>query len=227
MQAKKGAIAIGAVVLLALLALRFDALTSFSASVGLVANAPVGYDPLTAQEIETVSTAAQANTVGAASAHQEVLLVERHDGGKAKGNPPRQGDLYLYDYATDTLIHSTVDIASGAVTAVEHLQGVQLPLNHNEAQRALALIQADQRLWRTLGQRYQQITGKPLTQLDQLQVKITVFHTDSLPDRLNAAAQKCGQHRCAQVLLFTVDKTLLEIMPIVDLSLGQVVQVLD
>lgn len=226
MQAKKVVIAIGAVVLLSLLALRFDALSTFSAGSSLVTDAPVGYDPLTAQETEKVIAAAQANRVGAASARQELLLVERHDGGKATGNLPRQGDLYLYDYATDTLIHSTVDIASGTVTAVEHLQGVQLPLNRNEDQRALALLQADQALWATLAQRYQQIMGKPLTGIDQLQVKITVFHADSMADRLNEAAQQCGQHRCAQVLLFTVDKTLLEIMPIVDLSLGQVVQVL-
>ena len=227
MLAKKVIIALGAVALLSLLTLRFDALRTFSASISQVADAPVGYDPLTALETEKVIAAAQTNTVGAASVHQELLLVERHDGGKNKSNPPRQGDLYLYDYATDTLIHSTVDIASGTVTAVEHLQGVQLPLNRNEDQRALDLIQADQALWTSLTQRHQQIAGKPLTQIDQLQVKITVFHADSLPDRLNKAAQQCGQHRCAQVLLFTVDKTLLEIMPIVDLSLGQVVQVLN
>lgn len=197
-------------------------------------SAPVGYDPLTEQETAAVAQTALDATAARASAAQtappELLLVERHDAGKvatAKGNWPRQGDVYLYDYATDTLIHSIVDVQSGVVITVEQVQGVQLPLTTQEEQRALTLVADDPALWADLTARYQRITGEALTKIEQLQVKVSVFHADVMPTRLNAAAQRCGQHRCAQVLLFTVDKTLLDLTPLVDLSQGQVVQVLD
>ena len=232
------------IILLCALALRFAPVpllsSTGSASVLSVAGAPTGYDPLTAQEADIVAAAAlqsvAASRQPAASAEQlatdaqEVLLVERHEADKAayaKGMWPRQADVYVYDYATDTLLHTLVDVQSSAVITVERVQGVQLPLTVREEQRALALVQADNKLWSSLADRYQTITGEALAGLEQLQVKVSVFHADVMPDRVNAAAQACGQHRCAQVLLFTVDKTLLDMTPIVDLSLGQVVQVLD
>jgi Cu2+-containing amine oxidase len=206
----------------------------------LVADAPTGYDPLTAQEVGAVIAAAQqaasdaAQTMSAAQqqtvGRQELLLVERREADKAayaKGSWARQGDVYLYDYATDTLIHTVVDIQSGAVLTVEQMQGVQLPLTQREEEHALALLQADQGLWTTLARRYQTVTGEALERVDQLQVKVSVFHADVMPDRLNTAAQMCGQHRCAQILLFTVDKTLLDMTPIVDLSQEKIVQVLN
>lgn len=213
--------------------------SSFLAGVVAVSGAPTGYDPLTGQEADAIVTAAQhevnasgprAVTGDTAADRQEVLLVERHEATKAeyaKGTWPRQGDVYIYDYPTDTLIRTTIDVQSGAVIATERVQGVQLPLTSREEQRALALVKADNTLWAALTARYQAITGTVLQDLAQLQVKVSVFQADVMPDQLNPAAQPCGQHRCAQVLLFTVDKTLLEMMPIVDLSLGQVVQVLN
>ena len=244
---KLGAILLTVVVLGALI-LQADAVpilsstlsSTFAAGSAFVAGAPTGYDPLTAQEMGAVIAAAQQAASDAKSlvptaqqqmaGRQELLLVERHEADKAayaKGSWARQGDVYIYDYATDTLIHTTVDVQSGAVITVEQVQGVQLPLNQREEEHALALIQADSTLWTTLANRYQTITGKALERLDQLQVKVSVFHADVMPDGLNAAAQQCGQHRCAQVLLFTVDKTLLDMTPIVDLSEEKIVQVLD
>ena len=85
----------------------------------------------------------------------------------------------------------------------------------------------DPAIWSTLAARYQAISGETLNDLAQLQVKVSLFRADSMPDRVNDAANDCGQHRCAQALIFTVDRTLLEIMPIVDLSQGRVVQVLN
>lgn len=244
---KLGAILITVLILGALI-LQADAVPILSSTLSaifatgnaFVADAPTGYDPLTAQEAGAVIAAAQQAASDAKSlapaaqqqtaGRQELLLVERHEADKAayaKGSWARQGDVYLYDYTTDTLIHSTVDVQSGAVISVEQVQGVQLPLNQREEEHALALIQADSDLWTTLANRYQTITGEALERLDQLQVKVSVFHADVMPDGLNTAAQQCGQHRCAQVLLFTVDRTLLDMTPIVDLSLEKIVQVLD
>lgn len=211
-----------------------DALLIWPSHVLSVEGAPTGYDPLTVQEMDTVVAAAlqaagDESLSATAAGAQEILLVERHEASKADyatGKWPRQGDVYHYDYATDTLIHSTVDVASGAVTEVERVQGVQLPLTEREKERALALVQADTALWTEVAARYHAITGEPLQHIKQLKVKVSVFHADVMPGRLNAAAQLCGQHRCAQALLFTTGKTLLELTPIVDLSQGVVVQTL-
>jgi hypothetical protein len=220
--------------LLGLLGLAFYSLLTFSSGLTTLADAPTGYDPLSAPEIEAaVAAARQAEQSGlllpAASGAQEVLLVERHDAAKtdsAKGVWPRQADVYVYEYTSDTLIRTTVAVRDGAVLAVERVQGVQLPLSAAEEQRALALVQADAALWTRLADRYQTITAQPLHSLAQLQVKVSVFQADVLPDQLNTAAQQCGLHRCAQALIFTVDKTLLALTPIIDLSVGQVVQTL-
>lgn len=228
MRSQRIMLTIGVLMLVGLAAYWVGLPAPVTATVPRGMSKPIGSDPLTTQEIAAVLAAAgPAPAAASAESTQEILLVERHVGAKGQRNPARQGDLYIYDYATDTLIYSTVDIASGVVTAVERLQGVQLPLNANEEQRALDLIQADSALWNGLSERYAAITGAPLTQLSQLQTKVSVFHADVMPERLNEAAQQCGEHRCAQVLIFTVDKTLLELMPLVDLSQGQVVQVLD
>jgi Cu2+-containing amine oxidase len=211
----------------------FGALPSFSAELAAPAAPPTGYDPLTAQEVDRAVAAAlnahQKALQAAAGSEPELLLVERHEVGKgarARGAWPRQGDVYFYDYSSDTLIHTVVDVQSGAVISTERVQGVQLPLTEREEQRALDIVQADAALWSALAERYETITGEPLQRLAQLQVKVSVFQADVMPERLNRAAQACGQHRCAQVLLFTVDKTLLEMLPIVDLSQGRVVQTL-
>lgn len=199
-----------------------------------VEGAPTGYDPLTIHEVDTVVAAAlqaagEASLSAVTTGAQELLLVERHEVPKAvyaSGKWPRQGDVYHYDYATDTLIHTTVDVESGAVVGVERVQGVQLPLTEREKQRTLDLIQADTALWTALSARYHTITGEPLRGIEQLKVKVSVFYADVMPGRLNPAAQLCGQHRCAQALLFTTEKTLLDLTPIVDLSQGGVVQTL-
>lgn len=202
----------------------------------------IGYDPLTANEAErALALALQANesfiqhaaTNGSAT-RLEILSVERYDAPKAstsKGASPaaaltRRGEIYLYDYGTDTLIRTIVALESGAGQR-EEMRGVQLPLTVSEEARAVELVRGDPALWAALADRYRLITGDALTSVDQLEVKVSLFLGESMPDQVNADARQCGQHRCAQVLLFTVDRTLLEVMPIVDLSQGSVVQLLS
>ncbi len=213
------------------------ALPTFSSStVPFLHNSGVGYDPLTANEAERALTLAlgkqeQEGVYRNERAIQplEILSVERYDapkGSQSAGSTSRQGDVYLYEYATDTLIHSIIDVESGAVRE-ERLRGVQLPLTVREKARALQIIRGDADLWSALAERYRLITGETLTATEQLQTKVSLFLGESMPDQVNAAAQQCGQHRCAQVLLFTVDHTLLEALPIVDLSRGKVIQILS
>lgn len=201
----------------------------------LLTDRGVGYDPLTSDEAnralaialgidEQKPRAAEIRTV---IQPMEILLVERYDAPKdSPAEALRQGEVYLYDYTTDTLIHSIVDVATGSIQT-KRLQGVQLPLTTQEEDRAVDLLLADKALWRMLSERYEIITGDSLEDLSQLEMKVSLFLADAMPDQVNEAAQQCGQHRCAQVLLFTVDRTVLEVLPIVDLSEGRVIQLLS
>lgn len=227
----------GALLICGLL-LTAQTLPTFSSStVPFLSDGGIGYDPLTANEADRALALAletqeqkEADTSNRAATQSiEILSVERYDapkGSKTAASASRQGDVYLYEYTTDTLIHSIVNVESGAVH-VEKLQGVQLPLTAREKARALQLIRDDADLWSTLAERYRLITGEMLTDTAQLQTKVSLFLGESMPNQVNAAAQQCGHHRCAQVLLFTVDHTLLEALPIVDLSQGKVIQILS
>lgn len=201
----------------------------------------VGVDPLTDAEValalastqigdtltaEQVASRAPAEADAAQMPTQEVLLVERNATDKNKqGSQSRQGVVYVYDYTSDELIHSVIDVATGDMSEQERVQGVQLPLTAAEEARAIALAWGDAQTHQTLAAQFEQLTGQPLTSLEQLHVKASVFLADSMPGRLNAAAQACGLQRCAQLLFFNVDNVAFEMLPIVSLSKGSVLQV--
>ena len=192
----------------------------------------VGFDVLTAQEHERVLNAALSASptiVRMAASTQEVLLVERHQESKdayKTGHWPRRGDAYIYDYATDTLTYALINLETGQVDAKQETQFVQLPLTEGEIARALDIAYADEALRTKLAALFFAVSGEPLRDLSQLNVKAFVFRADSIPEDLNGAARQCGLHRCAQLLIFTHDDVAFEMQPIVDLSFGQVVQVL-
>jgi len=201
----------------------------FTINYSVMAQSGGGYDPLSQEELERALTAAlQAGLAGgadseisAAAIDQEVLLVERHQSKKSdlqSASIIRQGDVYVYDYNTDTLKHAIVNLNTNETIAVEEMQNVQLPLTEREVNRALDLIFENEQLRNELSSRYQSVTGAELNNVDQLRVKAFVFRADSMPDRVNTLSQECGIHRCAQVLLYTDDDTILEVQPIVDLS---------
>jgi len=196
----------------------------------------IGYDPLTTNEADRVlalALAAEEEGVAQSADHKaahpiEILSVERYDapkGAQGSGATARQGNVYLYEYATDTLIHTIVDVDSGLLET-ERVQGVQLPLTPREKARALQIIQDDADLWSALAGEYRLITGETLNNVAQLESKVSLFLGNAMPDQSNAAAQQCGQQRCAQVLLFTVERTLFDVLPIVNLSQGKVIQLL-
>lgn len=199
---------------------------------------PKRYRPLSAQEHAGAVAVARDRAEASAAARTraatqgagppertEVLLVERlHEKG---GNPPRRADVYIYDYATDTLRRTVVDVASGAVHSEEVVQGVQLPLTQPELERALGIAYADAATRAVVEERYREVAGEVLQGIEQLGVKAFVFHADSKPDGLNDASRRCGIHRCAQLLFYTTDQVVIETQPIVDLSVGTVTQRLD
>jgi hypothetical protein len=104
---------------------------------------------------------------------------------------------------------------------------VQLPLTQREIDRATRIAYADPTVRNRIDSLFRQATGEVLGDLDQLHAKAMVFSARTMPGSLNADSQRCGEHRCAQLLLFTADHVTVEIIPIVDLTTGALVQVLD
>ena len=201
---------------------------------------PALYDPLTSDEtaqtasvveyLLNVDTETQDNATAAEAPPREVLLLtQRFDGGKVAAGqaaPPRQSESFIYDYDRDILRHIIVDLATGEVASVEEVQDVQLPLTQGEIEQALDLVFNDEVASQAIFEQYRAATGTSLGSLDELQQKVFIFKADTMPNRINEAAQACGIQRCAQVLLFTQEKVAFEITPIVNISQGEIAQIL-
>jgi hypothetical protein len=189
-----------------------------------------GYDPLSPEEQERARTLAvqQAEFANAlnAESRSELLLIERHQETKTdmrSGNWPRRADLYTYLYDSDTLLHAVVNLATGQVDSVETSQNVQLPLTQNETSSAIQLLLADATVMANIARQYQTITGTELTQPEtQLKLNALIYRADAMPNA-NPGAAACGLHRCAQFLIATQNDVVINLLPIVDLSLGAVV----
>lgn len=189
-----------------------------------------GYDPLSPEEQQQASALAVrqrefANALNAAN-RSELLLIERHAESKSdmrSGNWPRRADVYTYLYDSDTLMLAVVNLTSGRVDTVERMQNVQLPLTQNETARALEILLADAALMAKMAEQYQTITGQPLTQPEaQLKFNTLIYRADAMPGA-NPGAAACGLHRCAQFLVVTQNDVVINLLPIVDLSLETVV----
>ena len=209
-----------------------------------------GYDPLTPAEqsralqalqgagtvmqgLKVPDTAARTGAAPAggtaAAPAEEVLLVERHQEDKqtyAQGRWPRRADVYVYRYADDTLIRQVFNIDTNQIEQVDQVQGVQPPLTAAESQRALAIALADAQARPLLNAEFRLIMQQDLVSGDQLILKAMTFHADSAPGRELGEAAQCGIKRCAQLLLAAGDNVALQVIPIVDLSSGKVVQAL-
>ncbi len=188
-------------------------------------------DPLSITEINKALSLSQpvaGKSVAARSAKpalkaKELLLVERHQQKNApKGQ--RLADVFTYDYGTDELIESLVDLNTNAVISTTRKQYVQLPLTENEVNRAKQIIFDDENERRILENEYQRITGRLFTTTDELNIKAFTFTKDSLPNRVNEASKLCGLQRCAQMMLYTGENIVFEVSPIVNLSKGVVTQ---
>lgn len=184
-------------------------------------------DPLSVSEINKVVLLTQDKTSarGGNNTNQlkEVLLIERHQQKNApKGQ--RIADVFTYDYATNELIESLVDLNTSEVIKTSRKQGIQLPLTQNELEKAKRIVFADEEERQILENEYRRITSRHLTDTNELNIKAFTFTADSLPNRVNEASKSCGIHRCAQLMLYTSDNIVFEITPIVNLSKGVVTQ---
>jgi Cu2+-containing amine oxidase len=156
----------------------------------------------------------------------ELLLVERRfsEKGVQSPNTVRMADVYSYNYNTDTLNYTIINIDSGQVLQSEEKQGVQLPLTENEISRSINIASENQLLHTSLEKEYLNITGQALQSFDQLIVKAFIFLAKSMPGQVNAETKLCGLHRCARLVMHTSERIALETAPIIDLSSGVVSQ---
>lgn len=192
-----------------------------------------GTDPLSNDEVEAAIADSGAPAEGEAESlganglpERVVLLVERHIEDKDADPDLRRADVYEYDYATDTMTSSVVDLADGTVDDEVTGQGDQLPLVEVERQRALELLFADQEFATRLAEEFQEATGRALGDPDaDLDVQPIVFRADSVPTVVSSAAADCGVERCAQFLIRTTDNVLINLLPLVNLSDATVVNV--
>jgi hypothetical protein len=154
-----------------------------------------------------------------APAREEVLLIERHREPKGTaGEGRRRADVYIYDYASDTLSLVVVDLDSGEAETVRVAQDAQLPLTENEIVRATALFYAQPAMRQRLEREFERIAGEPLEDLSALHIRAFVFRADSMPDTAPKETAVCGRHRCAQLMIYTEDKVAVEWLPVIDLS---------
>ena len=187
-------------------------------------------DPLSSAEIAKVARLTQpamsARPTGAekgGSKSLEVLLIEQHQEKNAPKNQ-RRADVYTYDYQTNELIETLVDLKTSEVLRTQRKKGIQLPLTENEIKRAKEIVFSDEDERQVLAYEYHRITSQQLTDTTELNIKAFTFVADSLPNRTNEASKLCGIHRCAQLMLYTGDNIVFEISPIVNLSEGIVTQ---
>ena len=190
-------------------------------------------DPLSLNEVSMASLLTAGPKLAARGANselssitsnsQEVLLIERNQKKGAPSNQ-RHADVFIYDYSTNELIESLVDLNTSEVIRSSRTQGVQLPLTNNELKRAKEIVFDDEDERAILEDEYRRITSREMTNISDLNIKAFTFLSDSLPNRINEASKQCGIHRCAQLMLYTQDNIVFEISPIVNLSEGVVTQ---
>ena len=234
------------VVVIALVAGAAAALAAPASMTTLFSSSGIGYDPLTEEETARSLTAlgkvgippelgAGSDGVVSAAASaappvEQLLLVERREESKAayaNGSAVRRADVYTYRYADNMLVRTTYNLETGAIDSNEKLTGYQLPLVEEEVARAAAALIASPATWSLIAAEYQTITGEALLSVEQLDIKAMAFDYGNQPTEELRPAAACGVHRCAQLLLATWDNTSLSPFPIVDLSTGQVVAVLN
>lgn len=155
----------------------------------------------------------------------EFLGVKAHRFEKSEqNNGHRWADTSVYDYATDELITTVINLDTNEIISVQRNREMQPPLSNNELKRAIGIVFEDEEEFSILQAEFTNITGEVLTAKQQLHIKAFTFFADSMPNTVNAASKECGAQRCAQILVYSADRTSFRYSPIVNLSAGLVTQ---
>ena len=185
-------------------------------------------DPVSPEEISRAMVLASPVTTPQSRgtpSKTELLSVRAHRFEKSEQNKGfRWADTLVYDYSTDELITTVIDLDSNEIISVQKNKGMQLPITKNELERALDIIFADDEEFSILKAEFNAITSETLTTKNQLNYKAFTFFADSMPNVVNSASKVCGTQRCAQLMFYTNDQVAFGSSPIVNLSAGLVSQ---
>ena len=155
----------------------------------------------------------------------EFLGVKAHRFEKSKQDEGhRWADTLVYDYATDELITTVINLDTNNVISVRRSRDMQPPLSDNELEKAMTILFEDDEEFSLLAAEFKQVTGEALISKEQLRYKAFTFFADSMPNIVNEASKECGAQRCAQILAYTTDRISFQYSPIVNLSAGVITQ---
>ncbi|MEU8468104.1 Tat pathway signal sequence domain protein [Streptomyces sp. NPDC029006] len=178
---------------------------------GVVERAPAqreqgtGRDPLTDDEIRRVEKAAVTGRLsvtgrdaggGRGPQRLAVDLAEPGPGEADDPDAPRRADVTLYDYRTDTLVTTTVDLRTGKAERTGTRRGVQPPPSRAENAEAARILIASA-LGAGLREDYKDATGRELTSPDQLELSGGVYR--AAPGAQPAVLDDCGVQRCVRL----------------------------
>ncbi|MGW2560436.1 Tat pathway signal sequence domain protein [Streptomyces sp. NPDC001514] len=166
----------------------------------------IGRDPLTddelkrAEQLATAPAARDGRDAGGGRGPQHLTtdLAEPQPSEAGLAAPPRRAVVSYYDYRTDRLVTSTVNLTSGKVEQSAAQQGVQPSPHREELREAVELILASP-LGSGLKADYKDATGNALTSAEPLTLSGFVYRKDRearIPEQL----ADCGVHRCVHVI---------------------------
>jgi len=192
-------------------------------------NADAGWLPsLSAQELKKIHrtteqrlTQSRRSSTGVYDTHPldiQVLFVERVDQKKKGADEPSVVEVFVYDYTTAQARVDLLDLHDYSLLQSKVIEESHLPLNHAEQTFTVDLLQHHDELLRRLDHEFQQHFTVPLPELNQLDMKVSVWR----PDSGNNGHHDCHTSRCALVSIFTNSYFNFSAEPIVDLVSGKV-----
>ncbi|MGK5630556.1 Tat pathway signal sequence domain protein [Streptomyces sp. URMC 123] len=114
-----------------------------------------------------------------------------------QADPPRRAEIAQYDYGTETLVTTVVNLTTGAVEDTRTARGEQPPPTRDEAVEAVRVLLASP-LADGLKKDFKDATDKDLTDPGQLETTAMTYRVgeeNSGPPALRA----CGEHRCVRL----------------------------
>lgn len=181
---------------------------------------------LAAPVVNVQSATTDSDSSGATRQQRQLLLMEPRILEKDAGDR-READIYIYDYATDEVIHFIIDMVDRALLHSARVRNVQLPLVEDERATALDIAFRNEVNRRQLDAAFLAATGRTLDSIREIKYKAFVFLAASVSEQKAINVRECGLHRCAKLLLYTADNTALDLSPIIDLSSRRVLQITD
>lgn len=165
-----------------------------------------GRDPLTDDELERarrLAAAPAARTAldaagGRGPQHLTTDLAESLPSEAGSAAPPRRAVVSYYDYRTDRLVTTTVDVTGGKVESRSARQGVQPSPVRAELREAVELILASPH-GAGLRADYRDATGADLTTPAPLALSGYAYRKER-EARVPPGLRSCGVHRCVRVI---------------------------